>query len=116
MSNKVERENPHIGSSFDDFLTEEGITAPVVDRACRKVIAHLVAHWMGHFRLTKSEMARRMDTSRQAVDRLLDPSGPGLTIDTLERAAHAVGKRVIIDFADAEAMPATAPRPQYAQA
>jgi len=117
MSRNATRANPHIGSSFDDFLAEEGIEAPVVDRACRKVIAHLVARWMGQLGVSKSEMARRMETSRQAVDRLLDPNGPGLTIDTLERAALAVGKRVVIDFEDAEGVQTkTAHRREYAHA
>jgi len=109
-------DNKHIGSSFDDFLDEEGIEHAVVDRACRKVIAHLVARWMGEHELSKTEMARRMDTSRSALDRLLDPNGPGLTLDTLERAARAVGKRVVIDFEDDEAPPQPVPELRYAHA
>jgi antitoxin HicB len=94
------RKNPRIGSSFDEFLREEGIEAPVVGGACKKVIAQLVQECMDRAGLTKTEMAARMHTSRQALDRLLNPSGAGLTIDTLERAAHAVGKRVKIEFED----------------
>ena len=96
----TDRKNGHIGSGFDEFLHEENIEAPVIDGACRKVIAHLVASYMEKDGLTKTEMAARMHTSRQALARLLDPNGPGLTIDTLERAAHAVGKRVKIEFED----------------
>jgi hypothetical protein len=96
------RKNPHIGSSFDEFLHEENIEAPVAGGACRKVIAHLVEECMERAGLTKTEMAARMHTSRQALARLLDPNGSGLTIDTLERAAHAVGKRVKIQFEDEE--------------
>lgn len=96
----TDRKNSHVGSSFDEFLHEENIEAPVVNGACRKVIAHLVANYMERDGLTKTEMAARMQTSRQALARLLDPDGPGLTIDTLERAAHAVGKRVKIEFED----------------
>jgi predicted XRE-type DNA-binding protein len=100
---KAGRNNPHIGSSFDDFLEEEGIAAEVTERAVREVIAHLVLDHMERAKLTKTEMAARMHTSRQAVDRLLDPESGGLTLDTLERAANAVGKRVRISFDDVAA-------------
>jgi antitoxin HicB len=95
--------NPHIGSSFDDFLEEEGIAAEVTGQAVREIIARLVIEHMTQARLTKTEMAARMHTSRQALDRLLDPKGGGLTLDTLERAASAVGKRVRISFDDVAA-------------
>ena len=92
--------NPHIGSSFDDFLEEEGIAAEVTGQAVREVVAQLVIDHMARAKLTKTEMAARMHTSRQALARLLDPKGGGLTLDTLERAAGAVGKRVRISFDD----------------
>ncbi|HWK45172.1 MAG TPA: Fis family transcriptional regulator [Stellaceae bacterium] len=97
---KAGSSNPHIGASFDDFLDEEGIAAEITRRAVREVIAHLVIDHMEQANLTKTEMAARMHTSRQALDRLLDPNGGGLTLDTLERAANAVGKRVRISFDD----------------
>jgi hypothetical protein len=93
--------NPHIGSHFDDFLEEEGIAPRVTAEATRQVIAALVKDHMQRAKLTKTAMAARMNTSRQALDRLLDPEGGGLTLDTLERAAIAVGKRVRIVFDDA---------------
>lgn len=95
--------NLHIGSSFDDFLEEEGIAAEVTGQAVREIIARLVIEHMAAAKLTKTEMAARMHTSRQALARLLDPKGGGLTLDTLERAAGAVGKRVRISFDDAAA-------------
>jgi len=95
--------NPHIGSSFDDFLEEEGIIAEVTGQAIREIIAQLVIDHMAEAKLTKTEMAARMHTSRQALARLLDPKGGGLTLDTLERAAGAVGKRVRISFEDVAA-------------
>jgi hypothetical protein len=88
---------------LDDFLEEEGIAAEVTERAVREVIARLVLAHMEQAKLTKTEMAARMRTSRQALDRLLDPEAGGLTLDTLERAASAVGKRVRITFDDAAA-------------
>ena len=97
---KVASKNPHIGSSFDDFLECEGINAEVTNRAVREVIAYLVTEHMERLNITKTEMAHRMHTSRQALDRLLNPDGGGLTIDTLGRAASAVGKRLRIAFDD----------------
>ena len=95
--------NPHVGSSFDDFLEEEGIAAEVTGRAVREIIARLVIDHMAQAKLTKTEMAARMRTSRQALARLLDPNAGGVTLDTLERAASAVGKRVRISFDDVAA-------------
>ncbi len=95
--------NPHIGSSFDNFLAEEAIATEVTGQAVREVIAQLVIDHMAQSNLTKTEMAVRMNTSRQALARLLDPNGGELTLDTLERAASAVGKRVRISFDDVAA-------------
>ena len=100
---KGRRSNPHIGSSLDDVLEQEGIAAEVTERAVREVIAQMVLDHMERAKLTKTEMAARMHTSRQALDRLLDPRGGGLTLGTLERAAGAVGKRVRISFEDVAA-------------
>lgn len=69
----------------------------------REVIASLVIDHMKQAGLTKTEMAARMHTNRQALARLLDPKGGGLTLDTLERAASAVGRRVRISFDDVAA-------------
>ena len=92
--------NPRIGSTFDEFLDEEGIRGEVTARACREVLAWLVADWMERLGLTKTQMAERMHTSRQSLDRLLNPRSGGVTLDTMERAAAAVGKRVKIEFED----------------
>jgi antitoxin HicB len=89
--------------NFDNFLEAEGIAAEVTGQAMREVVAQLVIDHMAQAGLTKTEMATRMHTSRQALARLLDPEGGGLTLDTLERAASAVGKRVRISFDDVAA-------------
>ncbi len=93
--------NKHIGSSFDDFLDEEGIQAEVTVRALKEVIAWQVAEAMKSQKLTKKEMADRMQTSRSSLDRLLDQSIGSLNIRTLDRAARALGKRVQFDLVDA---------------
>ena len=92
--------NRHLGSSLDEFLLEDGIWASVTRHACKKAIAHLISECMEQRSISKTEMAARMRTSRQALDRLLNPDLGGLTLDTLERAAAALGKRVTIGFED----------------
>jgi antitoxin HicB len=89
---------PHVGSSFDDLLAQDGTLEEVTARALKRVIARQLAHEMKSQKLTKSAMALRMGTSRSQLDRLLDPDTDSMTIDTLVRAAHAVGRRVNVEF------------------
>ncbi len=90
--------NPHIGSDFDDFLEEEGLLAEVEAKAIKRVVAFQVAMLMQQQQLTKTEMAERMQTSRASLDRLLDPSNPSVTLQTLEHAATALGKRLRVEL------------------
>lgn len=83
-----------IGSSFDDFLKEDGIYEEVTARAIKRVIARQLDALMQNEGLTKSELARRMDTSRAQLDRLLDPENESVTLGTLARAAIAVGRQL----------------------
>ncbi|HEX7329470.1 MAG TPA: helix-turn-helix transcriptional regulator [Casimicrobiaceae bacterium] len=92
--------NPHIGSDFDDFLREEGIFEEVEARAIKKVVAAMIEQTMAERHVTKTEMARRMATSRGQLDRLLDPANPSVTLATLAKAARAIGKRMSISFED----------------
>jgi DNA-binding Xre family transcriptional regulator len=91
--------NKHIGSNFDDFLEEEGILAEAEAVAIKRVIAFQVEQMMKEQHLSKTEMSRRMKTSRAALDRLLDPANQAVTLQTLDRAAHALGKRLQISLA-----------------
>ncbi|WP_420627335.1 XRE family transcriptional regulator [Candidatus Leptofilum sp.] len=84
----------HIGDTLDDFLAEEGLLAEAEAVAIKRVIAFQISQLMEQQRLSKAEMARRMQTSRAAVDRLLDPSNESATLTTLEKAALALGKRL----------------------
>ncbi|MEE4276515.1 MAG: XRE family transcriptional regulator [Thermoleophilia bacterium] len=88
----------HIGGDFDDFLREQGLLDDAEATAAKRVVAYQIGQEMKRARLTKSEMAKRMKTSRPAVDRLLDPRNRSVTLSTLERAAAAVGKRLKIDL------------------
>jgi len=90
--------NKHIGSDFDDFLREEGILAEVEATAMKRVIAFQIEQEMKRRNMTKTDMAIKMKTSRASLNRLLDPSNPSVTLQTLERAALAIGKRLRIEL------------------
>lgn len=88
--------NKHIGSDFDSFLANEGTLEQTTAIAAKRVIAWQISQEMKAQRLTKTEMAERMKTSRAALNRLLDANDTGLTLATLTSAAHALGKRLTI--------------------
>jgi antitoxin HicB len=91
--------DPYIGSNFDDFLEEEGILPETEAVAVKRVIAFQVEQMMKEQNLSKTEMSRRMNTSRAALDRLLDPDNRSVTLQTLDNAARALGKRLQISLA-----------------
>tara|TARA_B100002003_G_scaffold194120_1_gene183686 strand:- start:105 stop:386 length:282 start_codon:yes stop_codon:yes gene_type:complete len=91
--------NKHIGSDFDDFLKEEGIFPETEAAAVKRVIALQIEKMMEKKHLTKTAMANKMKTSRSSLDRLLDPSNVSITLQTLERAALALGKTLKIKIA-----------------
>jgi antitoxin HicB len=84
----------HIGSSFDEWLREEGIYEETTAVAIKRVLARQISQQMIDRKLTKSDMARRMNTSRAALDRLLDPENDAVTLNTLSKAATAVGRQL----------------------
>ena len=84
----------YLGSTLDDFLAEEGLLAEAEAVAWKRVIAYQIFQLMREQNMTKAEMARRMQTSRAAVDRLLDPQNESATLITLEKAALALGKQL----------------------
>lgn len=95
-------DNPHIGSSFDDFLEEEGILQECELTAIKRVIAWQVEQAMQKQGLSKSDMAKQMNTSRASLNRLLDPDNVGVTLQTIQAAASTVGKRVKIELVDVD--------------
>lgn len=90
----------HLGSDFDDFLQEEGILEEASAIAAKRVLAFQISEAMKQQDLSKSAMARLMKTSRSSLDRLLDPEVPSVTLLTLEKAAHVLGKTVRIEMVD----------------
>ena len=91
--------HPNIGSSFDDFLKDEGIQGAAQAVAIKRVLAWQIVEAMRECGYTKSEMARRMKTSRAQLDRLLDPENEKVQLDTVQRAASAVGKTLRLELA-----------------
>jgi len=88
--------NRHIGSDFDQYLKETGTLEQTRAVAVKRVLAFQIAKTMTERDITKADMARRMHTSRSALDRLLDPSVPSVTLLTLERAARALDMKLRI--------------------
>jgi antitoxin HicB len=93
----------HSGSTFDSFLEEEGIREEVEAVAIKRVLAWQLKEAMQEQQKTKQAMARQLRTSRSQLDRLLDPRNASVTLDSITRAASALGKRVIIRVADVKA-------------
>src|SRR3989442_10163243 len=87
-----------IGSAFDDFLKDEGTYEATQGLAIKRVLAWQIEEAMKKQRLTKAEMARRMETSRSQLDRLLDPDSHSVTLETLTRAARAIGRQVKLEL------------------
>ncbi len=87
-----------IGSSFDDFLKEDSIYEEVTARAIKRVIVRQLDALMDEQEITKSELAKRMKTSRAQLDRLLDPNNESVTLGTLTRAAKAVGRQLRMEL------------------
>jgi len=99
---KIRKRMDHSGSSFDSFLQEEGIQEEVEAVAIKRVLAWQLEQAMRKQQKSKQTMARQLHTSRSQLDRLLDPQNVSVTLDTITRAARALGKRLIIRVADAK--------------
>jgi len=93
----------HSGSTFDSFLEEAGIREEVEAVAIKRVLAWQLERAMQEQKKTKQAMAKQLHTSRSQLNRLLDPQNVSVSLDTITRAARALGKRVIIRVADVKA-------------
>lgn len=91
-------ESPHRGSSLDDLLKQEGVLETVQAAAIKNTIAWQIAREMELRRLSKSEMAALMKTSRAQPDRLLDPDNGNVTLKTLSRAAAILGREIRVEL------------------
>ncbi len=93
--------NKHRGSAFRDLFEEEGVLEEIETRALKRAIAIQLARIIEQDSVSKSDMARRMKTSRAAVDRMLDGTNPSMTLTTLEKAARALGRRIKLELVPA---------------
>ncbi|AJD53265.1 Helix-turn-helix domain-containing protein [Thalassospira xiamenensis M-5 = DSM 17429] len=88
----------HTGSSFDDFLEEEGIREEIETVAIKRVLAWQLRQEMEKQNLSKAEMARLMKTSRTQLERLLDDTNDKVQLDTIQRGAKAVGRTLKLEL------------------
>ncbi|MBX9930382.1 MAG: helix-turn-helix domain-containing protein [Methylobacterium sp.] len=90
--------NPHRGSSLESFLIEDGILEEADNTSIKRVIAWQIREEMAKRKMTKTSMARLMDTSRAQLDRLLNPDDGNVTINTIERAATVIGRKLKLEL------------------
>lgn len=95
---EIEMKEEFIGSSFDDFLKEDGMYEEVVIAATKKALAYKLQQLMIENHITKATMARKMRTSRSALDRLLDPSNTSVTLQSIGNAASVLGKKIVLEL------------------
>lgn len=96
--------NKHVGSDFDEFLEADGTREEVVAAAIKRAISWQLAEAMKKKRITKAEMAARMNTSRAAVNRLLDEDDTSVTLAAFARASVAVGLSLKVEFGRGRAL------------
>ena len=89
-----------VGSSFDDFLKEEGIYEEVQATAQKRVLSWMLSQYMITNKMSKSALAKKMKTSRTQLDRILDPENTSITLQTIHRAAAVMGKRATVVLED----------------
>ncbi len=92
------KQNKHVGSTLDEFLKEEGVLEESRAIAIKEAVAWQVQQAMLKDNISKVQMAKRMHTSRAALDRLLDPGNASVTLQTLARAANAIGRGLRIEL------------------
>ncbi|HMH88405.1 MAG TPA: helix-turn-helix transcriptional regulator [Steroidobacteraceae bacterium] len=98
MAKKKVAKNKFVGSGFDDFLREDAQLEETTAVAMKRVIAWKISQAMKEQKITKKGLAERMHTSRSQVDRILDENDPALTLESLSKAASALGRRVRVEL------------------
>ena len=89
----------HIGSSFDSFLEEEDMLQESEAVAIKRVIAYALERKMQEDNMSINRLAKELETSRTAICRILDPNNTSITLNTIEKVAKYLGKRIILSFA-----------------
>ena len=93
-----EIEKGKVGGLFEDFLKEQGVYEETTEYAVKRVLAFQIAQVMKEQNITKVEMARRLETSRSQLDRLLDPDNDRVTLSVLSRAARVLGRSLNLEL------------------
>lgn len=101
MSRKPAKRNPHHGSSFDSFLEEEGYLEEATAKAIKRVMSWQLQQAMREQKVSKAALAKRLKTSRSQLDRILDPANDQVSLASLVKTAHAIGKRVRLELEEA---------------
>ncbi|MBK8085384.1 MAG: XRE family transcriptional regulator [Devosia sp.] len=91
--------HPNHGTTLEEVLREDGNLDDATAYAVKRVIAWQIEQEMARLHLTKTAMARMMETSRKQLDRVLSPDDGNVTLETLQRAASAVGRSLRIELA-----------------
>ena len=94
----MRKEKGRVGSSFEDFLKEEGIHAETTSVAIKRVLAWQLQQAMAERQMSKNQMAKAMQTSRSQLDRILDPENDRIQLDTVIKAARVLGREVRIEL------------------
>lgn len=94
----MSKKNLNRGSSFSDFLKEEGTYEETTAIAVKRVLAWQLEQAMEKEQLSKNQMAKRMKTSRSQLDRILDPDNPKIQLDTIMKAASVLGREVRLEL------------------
>jgi len=88
----------HLGETLDSFLDKEGLLEEATDEAIKRILAFQIHKAMEKQSISKAEMAKRMETSRAALDRLLAPENDSVTLATLKKAARVIGKKIRLEL------------------
>lgn len=91
-------ESGTVGSSFDDFLKEQGTYEATVDQAVKRVLAFQLEQEMAAQGMTKVAMAKKLQTSRSQLDRVLDPQNESVSLNLLTRTAQALGRKIHLEL------------------
>jgi len=100
MTSKAGQVSIHTGSSFDDFLDEQGIRNEVQAAAIKRVLAWQFEQAMQKQAMTKQALAKELKTSRSQLNRLLDPNNIAVSLETITKAANALGKELVFEIRD----------------
>lgn len=99
-TNTIDNSADPLGGTLEGLLDETGEREEVYGEALKRVLAWQIEEARRQQDVSKSEVALRMGTSRSQLDRILDPGNVSVSLQTLEKAARAVGKRLRVEIVD----------------